>query len=185
LRLFLAISAGLSYAKPVEAKLKSVYVETTIPSYATARTSQDIILAGRQALTHIFWEQERCKYILFVSQDVIDECNLGDPDAAQKRLDFISGIPLLPITPEVDTLAAVYQKLLDIPDRAKTDCSHLAICVIEKIDFLLSWNCAHLGVQANSKIRDYNEKHHLWTPLLVTPEALSDLGPLDYTMEAL
>jgi hypothetical protein len=63
------------------------------PSYATARESKDVIKAARQSITKLFWEQERYNYELVVSQYVIDECRLGDLGAAQKRLDFLSGIP--------------------------------------------------------------------------------------------
>ncbi|MDR3342603.1 MAG: hypothetical protein LBT14_07435, partial [Treponema sp.] len=56
----------------------------------------------------------------------------GDREAAQKRLDLIAGIPVYPKTIEIEKLAAVYQKLLDIPDRAQADCVHLATCVIEE-----------------------------------------------------
>jgi hypothetical protein len=38
------------------------------------------------------------------------------------------------------------------------------------MDFLVSWNCNHLGLDAYLTVRAYNEKHALWTPLLVTPE---------------
>jgi hypothetical protein len=151
---------------------KSLYLESTIPSYATARKSEDIIKAARQAMTKLFWEHERQNYDLIVSQYVIDECSLGDPKAAQKRLDFLSGIPVLDKSENIEKLAAVYQTLLNIPDRAKTDCFHLAICVIAKIHFLLTWNCTHLGIRAYLKVRGHNEKHGLWTPLLVTPENL-------------
>jgi hypothetical protein len=48
----------------------------------------------------------------------------------------------------------------------------LAICVITELDYLLSWNCVHLGISTFVKIREYNEKRGLWTPLLTTPEAL-------------
>jgi hypothetical protein len=51
----------------------------------------------------------------------------------------------------------------------------LAICVIAKIHFLLSWNCTHLGINAYLKVRDYNETQGLWTPLLITPENLINL----------
>jgi hypothetical protein len=159
----------------MENEKKSVYIESTIPSYATARESKDVIKAARQSMTKFFWEQERHKYELVSSQYVIDECSLGDIEAARKRLDFLSGIPILEKTGKIDELAAIYQNLLGIPDRSKTDCFHLAICVIAKIHFLLSWNCTHLGINAYLKVRDYNEGQGLWTPLLITPENLINL----------
>ncbi len=152
-------------------KLKeSIYLETTIPSYATAKPSADIIVAARQLLTNLFWEKERRKYNLFVSQFVIDECSKGDKVAAQKRIQFISGIEQLEIPQGVEKLASVYQKILCIPEKARYDCLHLAYCVLGKIDYLLSWNCTHLGNVTQNKIRSYNDSHSLWMPSLVTPE---------------
>jgi hypothetical protein len=150
---------------------KSIYVESTIPSYATARPSADLIAAAHQVLTRIFWEEHRSQYDLYVSEYVIEECSRGDSEAAQKRLDYVVGIPVYPKTAEIEALATVYQKLLDVPNRAKTDCNHLAVCVIQLIDYLLTWNCGHLGPVSQVKIRDYNDKHGLWTPALVTPES--------------
>jgi hypothetical protein len=149
---------------------KSVYIESTIPSYATARESKDVIVAAHQAETKLFWERERQKYDLYVSQYVIAECSLGDPDAARRRIDFIRGITVLPNSGELDKLAFIYQKLLNIPESAKTDCSHLAVCIVNEIDYLLTWNCTHLGLNAYLTVREYNEKQGLWMPLLVTPE---------------
>ena len=154
--------------------MKSIYIETTIPSLATARASRDTIIAGRQAATLMFWEQKRNKYELYVSQYVIDECAQGDADAADRRLDFLRGIPVIPKSEQVAALADVYQKLLGIPNRAKIDCFHLAACVVAEMDYLLSWNCAHLGIHTFVRIREYNEKNGLFTPLLLTPEALMD-----------
>jgi len=149
---------------------ESIYLETTIPSYATAKPCSDIIVAARQLLTNLFWEKESHKYKLLVSQFVIDECSKGDKDAAKRRLQFISNIEQLDIPDGVDILAGTYQKILNIPSKAKYDCLHLAYCVLGKIDYLLSWNCTHLGNTAQNKIRSYNDLHSLWTPNLVTPE---------------
>ena len=155
-------------------KLKSIYIETTIPSLATSRPSRETIIAGRQAATMLFWETERNKYDLFVSQYVIDECALGDADAASRRLDFLRGIPVIPKSDQIQALADVYQRLLRIPNRAKIDCFHLATCVAAELDYLPSWNCTHLGIQTFVKLQAYNEKHGLFTPLLLTPEALTE-----------
>ncbi|GHS90251.1 hypothetical protein FACS1894139_08220 [Planctomycetales bacterium] len=154
---------------------KSIYIESTIPSYATARPSRDTIAAGQQAITKLFWERQRHNYNLFTSQDVIDECKRGDAEAAQRRLDFMKGIEPLGKSEKVARLAAIYQDLLQIPDRAKTDCFHLANCVIARIDYLLTWNCTHLGAKSQFELREYNERHGLWTPYLVTPNELIEI----------
>jgi hypothetical protein len=151
---------------------KSLYVESTIPSYTSAWDSRDVVILGKQVQTREFWKNERHKYDLFISQYVLDEISDGDPDAAQKRLDLVDGIPVYPKTAETDALAVMYRKLLDIPDRAKADCDHLAVSVLEHINYLLTWNCAHLGLASYLKVREYNDKHGLWTPLLVTPETI-------------
>jgi hypothetical protein len=152
--------------------MKSAYIETTIPSMATSRPSRDTVIAGRQAATLLFWESERHKYDLYISQYVIDECSLGDSGAASRRLAFLKDIPIIQNSDKISTLANVYQKLLGIPDRAKIDCFHLATCVIAGIDYLISWNCAHLGIHTFVKILGYNKNNSLFTPLMLTPDAL-------------
>jgi len=156
--------------------MRSVYLETTIPSLAVSRPSRDTIIAGRQAMTLLFWENERHKYDFYISQYVIDECTLGDFGAAEKRLEILKGIPVIPKSDEIAELAAIYQRLLGIPNRAKIDCFHLAACVAAEMDYLLSWNCAHLGIHTFVRIQAYNEQHGLFTPLLLTPEALMEIN---------
>ena len=151
---------------------RRLFIETTIPSLATARPSLDVITAGRQEVTKLFWELERHKYQLFVSQDVLDECALGDPEVAKRRLDFLAGIPILPKTREMLELAYVYQKLLEIPDRAMTDSLHISTSVLTGMHYLLSWNFAHFGIKSYERLREYNDKHGLKTPFLTAPDAL-------------
>lgn len=143
---------------------------------ATARPSRDIIIAGRQATTIFFWENERHKYDLYISQYVVDECSFGDAEAAVRRLDFIRSIPIIPRSEQIAALAHDYQQLLNIPDKAKTDCFHLAACVNSEIDYLLSWNFKHLGIHTFVKLRDYNERRDLFTPIMITPETLLEIN---------
>ncbi|MDR1203999.1 MAG: type II toxin-antitoxin system VapC family toxin [Peptococcaceae bacterium] len=155
--------------------MKKMYVETTIPSFATSRPSRDTITAGMQAATLAFWESERLKYELYISQFVINECLLGDVQAAARRIEFLRGLPVIPVTDEMTTLSDAYQKLLGIPDRAKIDCYHLAVSVLANMDYMLTWNCTHLGIHTFVKIQEYNNQWNLSVPLLVTPEALLGL----------
>jgi hypothetical protein len=64
---------------------KSLYIETSIPSYAAARDSRDLVKFNRQILTRAFWETERQKFRLFVSQVVLDECAGGESLSAALR----------------------------------------------------------------------------------------------------
>jgi hypothetical protein len=157
---------------------KSVYIETTIPSYATAKASRDVIKAARQAITQLFWETARQNYHLYISQYVIDECSKGDTDAAQRRLDFIKDIDFLQASKNTERLALTYQRLLNIPEEAKIDSFHLAVCAESNIDYLLSWNYTHLGIASYEKLFRYNEARGLPTPLLITPEMLNDTEDL-------
>jgi hypothetical protein len=154
---------GMADIKP------SLYVESTIPSYITARDSNDVVKLAKQLQSRDFWEHERYKYDLCVSPFVTNECGKGDAEAAKKRLALIAELRSLPTDEAVDDLAEVYKTLLRIPDRAVTDCNHLAVCVLNGIHFLLTWNCAHLGLRSYEKVKTYNDGRGLWTPKLVTP----------------
>ena len=133
-----------------------------------------MIIAGRQAATVSFWENERHKFNLYISSYVIDEISLGDADTAKRRLDLLKSIPVIPGSEQISALAGKYQRLLNIPERTKIDCFHLAVCVISEMDYLLSWNCKHLGIHTFLKIQEYNKKENLSTPVLLTPEALME-----------
>ena len=154
---------------------KSVYIETTIPSLVTARPSREHRELFRQEEAKYFWENERHKYDLYISQYVIEECEKGDPDAAHRRLDLIKGIPILQVIPETEKLAEEYFEFLEIPQKAKTDCFHLAVCVMNEIDFLISWNMTHLGQPTYSKIVLFNGNRNLWLPELLTPDVFMEV----------
>jgi len=159
----------------MEPSKKKVYIETTIPSVITAKPSRDIRNLYRQEISREFWEYERHKYDLYISEYVLKECANGDKEAAGRRLELIKDIQLLPSNEGIDKLAEEYFRYLNIPQKAKTDCFHLAVCVIEKIDFLISWNMTHLGRLAFSKIAVFNGTRNLWLPELVTPDLLMDI----------
>ncbi len=71
----------------------TVYLETTIPSYLTAWRSRDIIIAGKQEVTRIWWDERKNDFSLYVSPYVLDETSHGDPVAVQKRMEILQNIP--------------------------------------------------------------------------------------------
>ena len=124
--------------------LPKLYLETTIPSYLTARRSRDLRLAAHQEVTEEWWDGQRSQYELFTSAYVRKEAAEGNPALAAARLALLDGVPVLPTTEEVDDLA---EKLLAgelIPAKAATDAFHIAIATVHRMDFLLTWNCTHI-----------------------------------------
>lgn len=156
--------------------LPSVYIETTIPSYLTAWQSRDIIRAAHQRLTQDWWDTRRSFFRVYSSTFVLDEASLGDPIAAQARVQCLESIELLPMAEEVVPLAARICSEAKIPDHAKLDASHLAIASIYSMDFLLTWNCTHLN---NAQLLPIVEKaisaEGYTCPVVCTPEELMGL----------
>ena len=152
---------------------RSVYLESTIPSYLTAAPSRDLLIAAHQQVTSEWWRTRRMGFDLFVSQFVLDEISRGDADVAQKRLDAIKGISLLDITDMVLDLAAGFVALRIIPKKAGTDAVHIALAAVHRMDFLLTWNCKHI---ANAAIVRAVEavclKQGFQCPVICTPEEL-------------
>ena len=118
-----------------------IYIETTIPSYLTARRSRDLRIAADQETTEEWWEARRTSYELFVSETVLDEAGSGDAEFAGKRLSALDGLPRLALTAEAAALATRLLTTEIIPAKAAPDALHLAIAAAHAMDFLLTWNC--------------------------------------------
>ena len=132
---------------------RTVYIETSIVSYLAARPSRDLITAAHQQLTALWWDRRRQEFDLYVSQLVLDEAAAGDLDAAQRRGAILETLPLLDITDEVTSLAAALVRGVPLPPRAGADALHIAVAACHGMDFLLTWNCAHI---ANAELRPWS-----------------------------
>ena len=117
-----------------------VYIETSIPSYLTAWRSRDIVIAGNQETTKEWWDR-REDFELFISEFVVEEASGGAPEAAERRLEVLDGIPEIEITEEVELIAQGLLLRASLPPRAKVDALHLAMAAIGGMDYLLTWNC--------------------------------------------
>jgi hypothetical protein len=154
----------------------TVYIETTVISYLTARPSRDLIVAGHQQLTLEWWEQARPQVECFISPFVIQEVSRGDAEQVQKRLATISGLPVLAVNEAIEELARRYFAAINIPEKARIDAFHLAMAAWHKMDYLLSWNCKHIASGRVQKIlQELNAHLRVHTPVLCTPEELMEV----------
>lgn len=154
-------------------KKPTVYLETTIPSYLTARPSTNLIVAGKQEITRQWWERRKEKYNLLISQYVLDEASNGDPEAAQKRVHAISDIALLEVDEQIISLAERIMKTGLIPLKADIDAAHIAVASRHSIDFLLTWNCTHIAnAEILVKINHVVSEAGYFLPTICTPDEL-------------
>lgn len=150
-----------------------VYLETTIPSYLTAWLSRDLVMAGHQRTTAEWWETRRHDFEMFVSQFVIDEAGSGDPDAARRRLESLTDVPLLDPSDDVYGLADELLKRVPLPANAAADALHIAIATVNGMDYLLTWNCTHIAnAELRPRIESVCRNRGYEPPVICTPEQL-------------
>lgn len=123
----------------------TVYVETTIPSYLVAEPSRDIVVAAHQQTTRDWWHTAAEQFELVISELVYEELSHGRTDLVAKRLELVGGLTLLSANARVDELVGKYCRELGLTGRTSADVPHLAYCVAYEIDYLVTWNCAHLA----------------------------------------
>ena len=150
-----------------------LYIETTIPSYLTAWPSRDLVRAAHQQTTREWWEQRRAEFDVFVSEIVVDECQGGDPAAAEKRLEVIRNLPLLEETAEAISLAKSLLREVPLPEQAAVDALHIGIAAVQGIDYLLTWNCAHIAnAFLRFRIESVCREHGYEPPIICTPDEI-------------
>lgn len=155
---------------------KTVYIESTVISYFVAKPSRDLIVAAHQQITQDWWESALPFLSPYISQFVISEISLGDAVASSARLKAISSFPVLEMTPEIASLANLYFKAINIPAKARSDAFHLAMAAWHGLDFMVSWNCAHIASgRVRAIVKQINGASGLATPTICTPEELMEV----------
>jgi predicted nucleic acid-binding protein len=156
--------------------MEKVYLETSFVSYLVARRSRDLIMAARQQLTIEWWENERGKYELFISEMVLREAREGDPDEITKRLTAVADVPLVDLTDEIARLADQILKRGILPVKAARDAVHIAAATVHRMDYLLTWNFKHI---ANAHVRKMIDRIFqnagYETPVICTVEEMEEL----------
>jgi len=151
----------------------SVYIETTIPSYYTARPNRDVVIAGHQATTREWWDTRVNRFDGFISQLVIDEAASGDPEAARQRLAVLRPFPLLALRDDASKLADEFIKSRSLPTKAARDALHIAIAAVHGMHFLVTWNCTHIAnAEIADSIAEICAEHGVECPVICTPEEL-------------
>jgi hypothetical protein len=151
-----------------------VYIETSVLSYLTALPSRDFVRAVHQQIT-IEWWARREKFELFVSEAVLAEIRKGDSAAAARRIAAAEGLQILSATVEAQALAGALLRAAVMPQKAAVDAAHVAIAAVHGLDFLMTWNCAHIAnAMMRPKIEAVCRAAGIVPPVICTPEELQE-----------
>ena len=152
---------------------ETVYIETSILGYLTARSHNNLILMANVAATQAWWDNRRSQFALYISQVVLDEVGRGDAQMAARRLEILRDLPLLEVNLAVQNLAAQLLSKSNLPPKASDDALHIAVATVYGLDYLLTWNCKHIAnAQIQKKLAQISGDAGYELPTICTPYEL-------------
>ncbi len=152
---------------------KTVYIETSVVSYLTARPTGDLLAAAWQKITVDWWGMQSTRFDLYTSAVTIEEAGKGNPEASTLRLGALSHIPILPTTEAVVGLSKALLQERALPAKALNDALHIAVSAVHGIDYLLTWNYRHLdNAETKPVIRSVCAIHGYNSPEICSPQEL-------------
>jgi predicted nucleic acid-binding protein len=152
---------------------ETVYIETSIIGYLSARSSNNLILMANVEATREWWDNRRSQFSLYISQVVLDEVAQGDDEIATRRLEILRDFPLLEINQAVQNLAAQFLSKSNLPPKASDDALHIAAATVYGLDYLLTWNCKHIAnAQIQKKLLQISLDAGYELPIICTPYEL-------------
>jgi len=153
--------------------MESVYIETTIVSYLVVRPNRDLLVAAHQQITQDWWIERSQEFECYISQVVIEEVSVGDPEQVKKRTETMKMLSILEVTEAAESLTRAILTNGVIPTRAVRDAAHIAVAAVNNMDYLLTWNCKHLAnAQIMRRVAKVCIAKGFIMPLICTPEEL-------------
>jgi len=154
-------------------KKPTVYIESSFISYLVSRPSRDVVIAGRQAISHDWWENHRYRFNLRISALVEEEISRGDPSAAQQRLALVQEIPGLIISDKAVDLARLLMTQGVVPKGSEEDALHISLAAAQGADYLLTWNFKHINnAEMKSEVSRIVESCGFECPQICSPDEL-------------
>ena len=154
---------------------ETVYLETSIFGYLTARSTANLILAANIKVTQDWWDIRCSDFTIYASELVEDEAARGDKVVANCRLNLLKSIVFLDITEEAIELAGKFLQQSNLPPKASNDSLHIALATVYGLDYLLTWNCKHMAnAQIQKKLSQISSQLGYQLPVICTPYELME-----------
>jgi predicted nucleic acid-binding protein len=145
-----------------------VYLDTSVISALFDERNPE-----RKSLTETFFK-EIGNFETFVSEITVAEIErTPDTELRSKMKDAVLQFSVLSLTDDVEWLANLYIRYDAVPENYPEDAYHIAIAVINEVDYLLSWNFKHIVRRKTRDIvRMVNTLNNLRQIEIMTPAEL-------------
>jgi len=148
---------------------QKIYLDTTIPSAYFDDRAPD-----RQKLTRDFWNERLLSFIPMIS--TIVQIEIKDTPDLEKRINMenlVKEFEVLIPNDESDKLAQEYVDKGIFSEKFASDANHVAIAVVNGINFLASWNFRHLvKVNTRREVNLINALKGYWQIEIIVPPEL-------------
>lgn len=145
-----------------------IYLDTSVISALFDEKNPE-----RKSLTELFFTNSE-DYEIYISDiTVIEIENTPDMGLKNKMEEFMSNFKILSVNEDVEWLGNEYIKHGAIPKSHPDDAYHIAISVINELEFLLSWNFKHLvKLKTKNIVKMINTLNKLRQIEIITPGEL-------------
>ena len=153
-------------------KQPTVYLDTTIIS-AYWYGGRDVASLARKLKTREWWNTERRHFSLWTSSVSEIELRAGAFRRQVECVRMVQRLNYLPITSEASELVDQILEIGIVPANKPRDALQMAVSAAHEMDYLLSWNYAHLANPVvQSRLDALCRQRDLRAPLLVSPETI-------------
>jgi len=150
----------------------TVYLDTSIISAYWDR-GKAVSIAARREKTRDWWDHERRHFELWTSAGAENELRTGKFPHQGECLRMVKRVRYLLIDAKVDELVDELLALRIVPETKPGDAIHMAVAAAHEVDYLLTWNYAHLANPiAQDRLKGVCLKRRIRVPLLVSPESI-------------
>ena len=150
----------------------TVNLDTNIASVLCYRGS-NIAAIHQQMVTREWWDTERDRFRVLASVFTEGELRQSSYLGQEQAIRLVCRLPYLPFTAAVRQCAQLYLDEHLIPREYPGDAVQLAFATVHLVDYLLTWNYAHLAnLDTQRKLHRVNSRRGWRTLYLVSPESI-------------
>ena len=154
----------------------SVYIDSSVLSCLASRPARDLLTAARQIETIEWWTVQSPHFELFSSDVALNEAEQGSEDAANWRIEVLREMTILTLTREASALARALLAGGAVPEGAEDAAGHIAVATVHAIDYILTWNFAHMAnTVCMPIISEVCEQQGFSSPIITTPRQLKEV----------